>query len=125
MAGKIIHKSPMKGRQVVNAHNLRKTFMIFTEGQTEEGYLKKFLAHIWQSKKDGSMVNVFCPNSYGERCPIDEYRSKVWKTGSDEEKENIKIETKCLNFYLHYNIYMMKNVNVFQNAYRLKKWTFF
>jgi hypothetical protein len=46
MAGKIIHKSPMKGRQVVNAHNLRKTFMIFTEGQTEEGSFKKFLAHI-------------------------------------------------------------------------------
>ena len=44
MAGKIIHKSPMKGRQFVNAHNLRKTFMIFTEGQTEEGYFKKFKA---------------------------------------------------------------------------------
>jgi hypothetical protein len=44
MAGKIIHKSPMKGRLVVNAHNLRKTFMIFTEGQTEEGYFKKFKA---------------------------------------------------------------------------------
>jgi hypothetical protein len=55
MAGKIIHKSPMKGRQVVNAHNLRKTFMIFTEGQTEEGYFKKFLAHIWQSKKGSSV----------------------------------------------------------------------
>ena len=44
MAGKKIHKSPMKGRQVVNARNLRKTFMIFTEGQTEEGYFKKFKA---------------------------------------------------------------------------------
>ena len=44
MEGKKIHKSPMKGRQVVNARNLRKTFMIFTEGQTEEGYFKKFKA---------------------------------------------------------------------------------
>ena len=42
MAGKIIHKSPMNGHQVVSPRNLRKTFMIFTEGQTEEGYFKKF-----------------------------------------------------------------------------------
>ena len=44
MAGKIIHKSPMKSRQVGSPHNLRKTFMIYTEGQTEEGYFKKFKA---------------------------------------------------------------------------------
>ena len=42
MPRKMIHKRPMKGRQVVSSHNLRKTFMIFTEGQTEEGYFKKF-----------------------------------------------------------------------------------
>ena len=42
MPRKLIHKSPMKAHQVVQPHNLRKTFMIFTEGQTEEGYFKKF-----------------------------------------------------------------------------------
>lgn len=42
MPRKLIHKSPMKTHQVVQPHNLRKTFMIFTEGQTEEGYFKKF-----------------------------------------------------------------------------------
>ena len=42
MAGKLIRKGPMNGRQVANSRNLRKTFMIFTEGQTEEGYFKKF-----------------------------------------------------------------------------------
>ena len=41
MAGKTIHKSPMKGSRVVGLHNLRQTFMIFTEGQTEEGNFKK------------------------------------------------------------------------------------
>lgn len=42
MPRKLIHKSPMKAHQVVQPHNLRKTFIIFTEGQTEEGYFKKF-----------------------------------------------------------------------------------
>jgi len=52
MAGKIIHKSPMKGHQVVNAHNLRKTFMIFTEGQTEEGYFKSLRLVVKQSLEE-------------------------------------------------------------------------
>ncbi len=42
MPRKLIHKSPMKTHQVVRPHDLRKTFMIYTEGQTEEGYFKKF-----------------------------------------------------------------------------------
>jgi hypothetical protein len=37
MAGTTIHKSPMNGRNIVNLQNLRENFMIFTEGQTEEG----------------------------------------------------------------------------------------
>jgi len=42
MTGNTIHKTPMRSRQLVSSRNLRKTFMIFTEGQTEEGYFKKF-----------------------------------------------------------------------------------
>lgn len=42
MPRKLIHKSPMKTHQVMQPHNLRNTFMIYTEGQTEEGYFKKF-----------------------------------------------------------------------------------
>jgi hypothetical protein len=42
MAGKTFHKSPMNSRKVVRSQQLRQTFMIFTEGQTEEGYFKKF-----------------------------------------------------------------------------------
>jgi hypothetical protein len=42
MAKRTIHKRPLFGRKVVQPHNLRQTFMIFTEGQTEEGYFKKF-----------------------------------------------------------------------------------
>jgi len=42
MARKTIHKIPMKARLCNGQQPLRKTFMIFTEGQTEEGYFKKF-----------------------------------------------------------------------------------
>lgn len=42
MARKTVNKSPMISRKPEISHNLRQTFMIFTEGQTEEGYFKKF-----------------------------------------------------------------------------------
>jgi hypothetical protein len=42
MAKKRITKSPFKGVNNPNQFNLRKSFMIFTEGETEEGYFKTF-----------------------------------------------------------------------------------
>lgn len=42
MSRSLVSRMPMKSEQVMHQHNLRQTFMIFTEGQTEEGYFKKF-----------------------------------------------------------------------------------
>jgi hypothetical protein len=92
-------------RLLPNIENFEKTFF-------------HYYSHIWQSKKDGSMVNVFCPNSYGERCPIDEYRSKVWKTGSDEEKENIKPLKRNENWLV--NVYVIKDPTNPENQGKVK-----
>jgi hypothetical protein len=77
-----------------------------------------YYSHIWQSKKDGSMINVFCPNSYSERCPIDEYRSKVWKTGSEEEKETIKPLKRNENWLV--NVYVVKDPTNPENQGKVK-----
>jgi hypothetical protein len=42
MAKKSVSKSPLNSGYNSKQCNLRKSFMIFTEGQTEEGYIKKF-----------------------------------------------------------------------------------
>lgn len=75
MAGKVIHKSPMSGRRVRSPLNLRKTFMIFTEGQTEEGYFKKYKARCKTITGGNalSIVNEAIVQKNNLKNPIDEY----------------------------------------------------
>lgn len=42
MPRKTISRRPIKGHRMKQLRNLRQTFMIFTEGETEEGYFKQF-----------------------------------------------------------------------------------
>lgn len=48
-----------------------------------------YYSHTWESRATQKLINVFCPNTYSERCPIDEYRSKIWKSGNEEDKKEI------------------------------------
>jgi hypothetical protein len=92
-------------RLLPNVENFEKTFL-------------HYYSHVWKSNKDGSIVNVFCPNSYSERCPVDEYRSKVWKTGSEEEKESIKPLKRNENWLV--NVYVVKDPTNPENQGKIK-----
>ena len=46
--------------------------------------------HIWKSVITTQLVSVLCPNTYGETCPIDEYRSKIYNTKNEAEIERIR-----------------------------------
>jgi len=92
-------------RLLPNVENFEKTFL-------------HYYSHVWKSNKDSSMVNVFCPNSYGERCPVDEYRSKVWKSGSEEEKESIKPLKRNENWLV--NVFVIKDPTNPENQGKIK-----
>ena len=92
-------------RLLPNVENFEKTFL-------------HYYSHIWKSNKDGNIVNVFCPNTYGERCPVDEYRSKVWKSGSEEEKETIKPLKRNENWLV--NVYVIKDPTNPENQGKFK-----
>jgi hypothetical protein len=66
-----------------------------------------YYSHTWQSREDQSIVNVFCPNTYGDRCPIDEYRSKIWKKGVKSEQEEIKPLKRTEQWLV--NVYVIKD----------------
>ena len=86
-----------------------------------EDFEKTFLhyySHTWQSKQNGQLVNVFCPNTFGEKCPIDEYRTKVWKSGSEEEKENIKPLKRNESWLV--NVYVIKDPTNPENQGKIK-----
>jgi hypothetical protein len=45
------------------------------------------------------LVSTLCPTTYGERCPIDEYRSKIYRTNNEAEIKRIspiKRNENCL-----------------------------
>jgi hypothetical protein len=60
--------------------------------------------HIFDSCVNGKKISVLCPNTYGEKCPIDEYRSKVWasknQTLIDQAKPLKKTEKWLYNVYV-------------------------
>ena len=46
--------------------------------------------HLWSSAITNQLTSTLCPCTYGERCPIDEYRSKIYRTQDKAEIERIK-----------------------------------
>ena len=77
-----------------------------------------YYSHIWQSRADQKLVNVFCPNTYSERCPIDEYRGKIWKSGSDADKEDVKPLKRNENWMV--NVYVVKDPTNPENQGQVK-----
>lgn len=77
-----------------------------------------YYSHIWQSRADQKLINVFCPNTYSERCPIDEYRGKIWKSGSDADKEDIKPLKRNENWMV--NVYVIKDPTNPENQGQVK-----
>lgn len=43
--------------------------------------------HGWKSKLDESNINVLCPNSYGEKCPICRKSVELWKSSDVLQKK--------------------------------------
>ncbi len=58
--------------------------------ENPERTLFHYFHHIWKSVITNQLVSVLCPNTYGEGCPIDEYRSKVYNTKNQAEIDRIK-----------------------------------
>jgi hypothetical protein len=60
--------------------------------------------HIFDSCVNAKKISVLCPNTYGEKCPIDEYRSKVWASKNqsliDQSKPLKKTEKWLYNVYV-------------------------
>ena len=55
----------------------------------------------WVSRSTGQYINLVSPQTWGDRDPINEYRYKITKTGSDEDKELIKKITRKENWLVN------------------------
>lgn len=92
-------------RLIPNLEDVEKTFF-------------HYYSHTWISKSTGNIIGVFCPNTYGEKCPIDEYRSKIWKKGDKKEQESIKPLSRNEQWLV--NVYVIKDPTNPENQGKVK-----
>jgi hypothetical protein len=92
-------------RLLPNIENLDRTFF-------------HYYNHMWTSLATNQLTSVLCPSTYGERCPIDEYRFKVYRSGSDAEKEQSKILRRNENWLV--NVYVISDPTNPENEGKIK-----
>jgi len=92
-------------RLLPNVENLDRTFF-------------HYYNHIWKSLSTNELVSVLCPTTYNERCPIDEYRFKVYRTGTDSEKEQSKLLRRNENWLV--NVYVISDPTNSENEGKVK-----
>jgi hypothetical protein len=77
-----------------------------------------YFSHIWKSVSTNNIVSVLCPNTYGEKCPIDEYRSKIYSTKDDAQIEKIRPIKRNENWLV--NVLVIKDPTNPENQGKVK-----
>jgi len=77
-----------------------------------------YYSHMWTSLSTNQLTNVLCPSTYGDRCPIDEYRFKVYRSGTEAEKEQSKILRRNENWLV--NVYVVSDPTNPDNEGKIK-----
>jgi gp32 DNA binding protein like len=74
--------------------------------------------HIWESIVTGKKVSTLCPNTYKEKCPICEYRSKIWATKNQDLIDGINPTRKNKRWL--YNVFVIKDPTNPENEGKIK-----
>lgn len=75
--------------------------------ENPERTMYHYFSHLWKSVITNQIVSTLCPTTYGERCPIDEYRSKVYQSKNDEAIEQTRPIKRNENWLA--NVYVVKD----------------
>ena len=78
-----------------------KTYLVRLIPNLENTKLTRFhyYQHVFKSNVNGKFISVLCPHTYGEKCPIDEYRSKAYNAKNEvliEQSRPLKRTEKWL-----------------------------
>jgi hypothetical protein len=77
-----------------------------------------YYSHAWTSVATNQFISVLCPTTWKDRCPIDEYRFKVYRDGTDQEKENSKMLRRNENWLV--NVYVITDPTNPENEGKVK-----
>jgi hypothetical protein len=86
-----------------------KTYVVRLLPNMEDGKRTRFhyYQHVFPSLLSTKKISVLCPHTYGEKCPIDEYRSKAYAGKNEtliEQTKPLKRSEKWL-----YNVLVIKD----------------
>ena len=110
-----IKQSLSSDKQESNGNGLYKEILKFTAGNTYQVRLVPnpnspketifhYYNHGWNSNATGKYVTALCPTTFGETCPIDAYYLKMYRNGSESEKEAARVlsrkEAWMVNVYV-------------------------
>jgi hypothetical protein len=102
-----------------NKNNVESAFKDFLKFEADKTYIVRLVPnvdsinnswynysqHIFDSCVHGKKISVLCPNTYKEKCPICEYRSKIWATKNETLINQIKPLKKSEKWL--YNAYVI------------------
>lgn len=77
-----------------------------------------YYSHTWKSAVNNNVVSVLCPNTYGEKCPIDEYRSKIYSSKNQSDIDKIRPIKRNENWLV--NVFVIKDPTNPDNQGKLK-----
>jgi hypothetical protein len=83
-----------------------------------ERTLFHYYNHIWKSNLTNNITSVLCPNTYGEKCPIDEYRSKIYNTKDQNEIDKMHPIKRNENWLV--NVFVVKDPTNPENQGKIK-----
>jgi len=49
-----------------------------------------YFHHMWKSVATGNNISFLCPTTYGEKCPIEDYRGRVYRSKNETEIEKTR-----------------------------------
>jgi hypothetical protein len=117
---------------ITNKNNYDSAFKDFMKLEADKTYIVRLIPnvediaktwyqysqHIWDSAVTGKKVSTLCPNTYKEKCPICEYRSKIWATDNKELINGITPLRKNKRWL--YNVYVIKDPTNPDNEGKIK-----
>ncbi len=97
-----------------------KTYLVRIVPNTKDPELTFFhyFNHSWNSMATGQFVTALCPSTYGESCPIDQERFRIWRNGSDQEKEAANMIRRKENWVC--NVYVISDPTNPENEGKVK-----
>lgn len=77
-----------------------------------------YFHHMWKSVMTNNMVSFLCPTTYGDKCPVEEYRSKAYRTKNEDEIEKTRPVKRNESWLA--NVYVVKDPTNPENEGKVK-----